>query len=241
MDDTYNDLYPLQLKDPEIPVQEDCSNDTVPAGTTNMEGKKKVLVPELITMTKVLFDRYRLDMYTYLNNCLHTGGLAAIVGKPIKTRVINHEICTFPGVTYWRIDRANFLADVTVELKLQTSTGLVDWRGCLTCWCGFDDTFSCTNGTRLQKHKKGPATTEKTYDWEVTVHWQCGLSTTVPLPMDKNQTEEPTHVAELYETYLNRVDSGEYIPARPKSIFEKQLVAQKRVTKIGGKDDHKKD
>ena len=139
MDDTYNDLYPLQLKDPEIPVQEDCSNDTVPAGTTNMEGKKKVLVPELITMTKVLFDRYRLDMYTYLNNCLHTGGLAAIVGKPIKTRVINHEICTFPGVTYWRIDRANFLADVTVELKLQTSTGLVDWRGCLTCWCGFDD------------------------------------------------------------------------------------------------------
>jgi hypothetical protein len=102
-------------------------------------------------------------------------------------------------------------------------------------------TFSCTNGTRLQKHKKGPATTEKTYDWEVTVHWQCGLSTTVPLPMDKNQTEEPTHVAELYETYLNRVDSGEYIPARPKSIFEKQLVAQKRVTKIGGKDDHKKD
>ena len=83
MDDTYNDLYPLQLKDPEIPVQEDCSNDTVPAGTTNMEGKKKVLVPELITMTKVLFDRYRLDMYTYLNNCLHTGGLAAIVGdKP---------------------------------------------------------------------------------------------------------------------------------------------------------------
>lgn len=139
MDDTYNDLYPLQLKDPEIPAQEDCSNDTVPAGTTNMEGKKKVLVPELITMTKVLFDRYRLDMYTYLNNCLHTGALTAIVGKPIKTRVINHEICTFPGVTYWRIDRANFLADVTVELKLQTSTGLVDWRGCLTCWCGFDD------------------------------------------------------------------------------------------------------
>ena len=90
-------------------------------------------------MTKVLFDRYRLDMYTYLNNCLHTGDLAAIVGKPIKTRVINHEICTFPGVNYWRIDRANFFADVTVELKLQTSLGPVDWKGCLTCWCGFDD------------------------------------------------------------------------------------------------------
>ena len=52
MDETYNDLYPLQLKDPEVPIQEDCSSDIVPAGTTDMEGKKKVLVPELITMTR---------------------------------------------------------------------------------------------------------------------------------------------------------------------------------------------
>ena len=63
MDETYNDLYPVQLKDPEVPIQEDCTSDVVPEGTTNMEGKKKVLVPELITMTKVLFDRHRLDMY----------------------------------------------------------------------------------------------------------------------------------------------------------------------------------
>ena len=139
MDETNNDLYPVQLKDPEVPIQEDCTSDVVPEGTTNMEGKKKVLVPELITMTKVLFDRHRLDMYTFLNNCLRTGGLATTVGKSIKNRVINHEVCNFSGVTYWRIDRANFFADVTVELKLQTSAGPVDWKGCLTCWCGFDD------------------------------------------------------------------------------------------------------
>ena len=89
MDDTYNDLYPLQLKDPEIPVQEDCSNDTVPAGTTNMEGKKKVLVPELITMTKVLFDRYRLDMYTYLKE-------AAAKWRSISAQYPFIRILSFP-------------------------------------------------------------------------------------------------------------------------------------------------
>ena len=102
-------------------------------------------------------------------------------------------------------------------------------------------TFESHISTKLQKHKKGPTTEERVYDWDVTIHWQCGLSTTLPLPTDKNYTEEPTHVAELYETFLTRVQSGEYIPARPKSIFEKELVNQKRVTKIGGKDDHTDD
>ena len=64
MDETYNDLYPVQLKDPEVPIQEDCTSDVVPEGTTNMEGKKKVLVPELITMTKYLFDNYRLSIHS---------------------------------------------------------------------------------------------------------------------------------------------------------------------------------
>lgn len=101
--------------------------------------------------------------------------------------------------------------------------------------------FEGRTGTRMQKHKKGPATEEKVYDWDVIIRWQCGLSTTLPLPMDKNQTEEPTHVAELYESFLNRVESGEYVPAKPKSIFEKQLVNQRRVTKSGGRNDHMED
>ena len=138
MDETYNDLYPLQLKDPEVPIQEDCSNDIVPVGTTDLEGKKKVLVPELITMTKVLFDRYRLAMYSYLNRCLRNGTLASVVGSRITTRIINHDICSFPGVSYWRIDRENFYADVAVELRLQTVFGMQIWKGVLVFWCGFD-------------------------------------------------------------------------------------------------------
>ena len=57
----------------------------------------------------------------------------------------------------------------------------------------------------------------------------CNTQTGKPLPLDM---EEPTHVAALYEKFLTRVQSGEYTPARPKSIHEKQLVAQRRVTRI---------
>ena len=99
-------------------------------------------------------------------------------------------------------------------------------------------TFDGRVSTKMQKHKKGPATIEKVYYWDVTIFWQCSLSTTLPLPMDQNHTEEPTHVAELYESFLIRVHSGKYIPARPKSIFEKELVNQKRSMRNGGKDDH---
>ncbi len=96
--------YPVQLKDPEAPIQEDCTSDVVPEGTTNMEGKKKVLVPELITMTKYLFDNYRLSMYSYLNRCLRSGELSRIVGfRPIN-RVFNRGSVSFSHVSYWKIE-----------------------------------------------------------------------------------------------------------------------------------------
>ena len=81
-------LYPVRLKDLEEPIQEDCSSDAIPYRTTYMEGKKKVLVPELISMTKVLFDNYRLPLYSYLNRCLCNGNLAGLVGS----RILNDRI-----------------------------------------------------------------------------------------------------------------------------------------------------
>ncbi len=90
-------------------------------------------------------------------------------------------------------------------------------------------TFTPHPGTRMQNHKKGPATEEKTCDWDVNIEWQCGLTSTIPLPMDERYTEEPTHVAELYERYLERMKTGEYIPTRPKNLREKQMKAEQRI------------
>lgn len=143
-EDVYEEPYPVRLKDPEIPIREDCSSDAVPPGATDMAGKKKVLVPELLSITKVLFDNYRLPLYSYLNRCLKNGVLSSIVGCRVYNDRIRRDVCDFPHVTYWRIDRENFYADVEVELKLKTEHGPMTWKGYIVCWCGFDDRFYCS-------------------------------------------------------------------------------------------------
>ena len=143
-EDAYEALYPVQLKDPELPIREDCSSDAVPHGATDMAGKKKVLVPELLSITKVLFDNYRLPLYSYLNRCLKNGVLSSVVGCRVFNDRIRRDVCDFPRVTYWRIDRESFYADVEVELKLKTEYGPTLWKGYIVCWCGFDDRFYCS-------------------------------------------------------------------------------------------------
>ncbi len=39
VNETYHDLYHVQPKEPEIPIQEDCARESVPHGTTDMECK----------------------------------------------------------------------------------------------------------------------------------------------------------------------------------------------------------
>ena len=143
-EDNYEALYPVPLPAPETPIQEDCSSDAVPSGTTDTKGKKKVLVPKLLSITKVLFDNYRLPLYSFLNRCLKNGTLSSVVGCRVYNDRIRRDVCDFPHVTYWRIDRENFYADVEVELKLKTEHGPMTWLGCIVCWCGFDDRFYCS-------------------------------------------------------------------------------------------------
>ena len=95
-------------------------------------------------------------------------------------------------------------------------------------------TFQSSAVTRLQNHHKGPATEVHTYDWDVVIEWTNGQSTTIPLPNKNNYSEEPTHVAELYDRYLERMKSGEYVPTTPKNLREKRMRAEQRVVeKVG--------
>ena len=57
---------------------------------------------------------------------------------------------------------------------------------------------------------------------EMCVFWKCGLESEVPLNTPK--AEEPTHVAELYRSFLGRLQSGDYRPARPNSTRERMLA-----------------
>ena len=125
----------------EIPEEEDCSDDTVPIDASGKK-KVKIRVPDLVSMTDVLFDRKRRDFYFFLCDSLRNGDLGKLVGCRILNKTINGRVCKFPHVNYWKIDRENFYADVAVELKLKTSGGTIEWKGYLVCWCSFEGELS---------------------------------------------------------------------------------------------------
>ena len=115
------------------PDVENCSNGIAPQPNTAAE-RGKMTVPVVVSMTKFLFDHYRLNMYSYLINSLRSGQLKRIVGFAFSNRTINREVCTFRSVNYWRMDRLNFCADVSVSLLLSTNNGIREWRGYLCVW-----------------------------------------------------------------------------------------------------------
>ena len=99
-------------------------------------------------MTKYLFDsnlsNQRLALYSFLNKQLRMGWLSRTVGFDVRNRFINSEVCSFTDVTFRKINRENFYADVNVKLILQTDNGTRKWDGILECWCSFEGDFTCS-------------------------------------------------------------------------------------------------
>ena len=126
------------------PDVEDCSSDAVPNGALSAEGKQTIQLPEVVSMTKVFFEKNRLQLFSFLRTCLRNGTLQSFIGLPIKTKYFNRDTCAFPYVTFWRIDRTDFWADVDVRLTIDTTAGPVEWKGVLSVWCRFDTELTCT-------------------------------------------------------------------------------------------------
>ena len=116
------------------PENENCASSVAPQPNTAADGSRKITVPVVVSMTRVLFEHYRLQMYSYLNRSLRSGQLESIIGFSFANKIINREVCTFRSVNYWRIDRLNFWADVSVSLRLNTEDGTREWRGYLCFW-----------------------------------------------------------------------------------------------------------
>ena len=116
------------------PDMENCANGIAPQPNATADGVRRMKVPVVQTITKYLFDHYRLTMYAYLNKSLRRGQLGRLVDFSFTNRKIDREVCTFRSVNYWRIDRLNFWADVHVSLFLSTQSGIREWRGYLCFW-----------------------------------------------------------------------------------------------------------
>lgn len=88
-----------------VPEDPDCSSEKIPDDVTNTKGTKEIEVPDLVSATKILFSAHKGRMYLYLCNCLKKGWLDNLVGCRVLNRTINRDVCDFPHVDYWRIDR----------------------------------------------------------------------------------------------------------------------------------------
>lgn len=137
-----------QLAQDGIPESPDCSSDTLPTKTEPKPGKKTLLLPDLVSMWKYMlssnYANRRLLLYSFLNQALRKGQLSETVGFRVLNRVINRDACEIKGVSFWKINRKNFYADVEVKLTLQSSDGLREWNGILECWCSFEGVYDMT-------------------------------------------------------------------------------------------------
>ena len=109
-----------QAEEWNLPEAEDCSSSVIPhlENFGNLEnGKKKVIVSDPVSMKKYLFDNYRLPMYTFLNKCRRNGTISNIIGQRVLNSVFNRDAVKFTDVTFWRIDRENFLPIYRWSLK----------------------------------------------------------------------------------------------------------------------------
>lgn len=141
-----------QAEEGNLPEAEDCSSSVIARSIEDNtednteavpKGKKKVRVSDPVSMKKFMFDKYRLQMYTFLNKCRRNGTISNMIDQRVLNGVFDHKVVDLKDITFWRIDRENFWADVSVELKILTRTGSFPWNCIIECLCSFeyDDFF----------------------------------------------------------------------------------------------------
>ena len=135
------------LQNQSEPEQEDCSSGIVPVsneGTESAVDEREILVPVLTSMRKLLFQNYRLTLYSYLNRSLRNGSLESIVGFRVVNKVIDRHVCSFGNPVFWRVDRETFIANVGVTLCLNTGEDCRDWDGFLSLWFHMGEKVTCS-------------------------------------------------------------------------------------------------
>ena len=135
------------LQNQSEPEQEDCSSGIVPVsneGTESAVDEREILVPVLTSMRKLLFQNYRLTLYSYLNRSLRNGSLESIVGFRVVNKVIDRHVCSVGNPVFWRVDRETFIANVGVTLCLNTGEDCRDWDGFLSLWFHMGEKVTCS-------------------------------------------------------------------------------------------------
>ena len=131
------------------PVEQDCSNGVIPQdatviGTPTEDGKRRILVSEVTTINKPFFDRNKAMMTRYINTQLQNGNMRRIVPFPFMTKRINWLQRDYKYVSFWKVDRTHFIADVEVHLNLDTKEGVKEWVGIMVLFGDIEKNCVCT-------------------------------------------------------------------------------------------------
>ena len=135
----------LDGEDLNAPDEADCQDATIPkeigVGEGKAEpGKRVVVIPDLPTMTKILFDHYKSDMFRAVTEMAEYGLLRNAVGFDITACTFNRHNCFFDGPNYYKIDRERFYAEVPTKVYLETIHGeQASWRGFLRIMFDFSE------------------------------------------------------------------------------------------------------
>ncbi len=107
---------------------------------------KQITVPDIQDMDYYIRRHYRSYMISALNEWLTTGDLSELFGTPIITPESHRDDCRFTNMTYWRMDRATFLADIDVQVELKVDQGQRDslqpFSLYISLW--IDEDFECS-------------------------------------------------------------------------------------------------
>ncbi len=121
-------------------------SDDASEGTSETPALKTISVPDVQDMDYYVRQHYRSYMISALNEQLTTGGLSEMFGTPIITSEIHRDDCRFTNMTYWRMDRTSFLADIDVQVDLKVDQGACDVSQsfCLYISLWVDEDFECS-------------------------------------------------------------------------------------------------
>ena len=107
---------------------------------------KTWLVPEVCNMDSCIHAWYMDRIVQEMNSRLAGGDLSLLLGLPVVSERVAPRDLRVTGITYWRLNRADFLADVDLSVPLAVESDgedSVSYFGfCMTLWFNTDEGFS---------------------------------------------------------------------------------------------------
>ena len=105
------------------------------------EKSKKITVPKVQSMDFYILQHYRTELLAEVNDKLASGEISRMVEMPIISEIVKKEDFHIINISYWRINRSDFYADVSTQIELTVEMNGIDVKEAFffyfTIWFSF--------------------------------------------------------------------------------------------------------